>query len=73
MFRWVQEGVKVGIEEHGGSIEYTLLEPIRNARVVIKISSTLVNNTWTAVSFHEVVNGTILPTPLAPAEPYLVR
>ncbi len=63
----------MGIEDRGGFISYTLLEPSRDSRVTIKISTGLVNNAWTMVSAHAVINGSIDPTALGPSEPFSVR
>jgi hypothetical protein len=68
-----QDTVKVGIAESGGFIAYTLLEPSRDSRVTIKISTGKVDGQWTMVSSHAVINGSIDPTALGPSEPFSVR
>ena len=68
-----QDTVKVGIAESGGFIAYTLLEPSRDSRVTIKISTGKVDGQWTMVSSHAVINGSIDRTALGPSEPFSVR
>lgn len=70
---YTQDTVKVGIADSGGFIAYTLLEPSRDSRITIKISTGLVDGQWTMVSSHAVINGSIDSTPLGPSERFSVR
>lgn len=69
---WLQDVMKIGLQDKGGLIAYTRQEPHMNNPITIQVSSTLVDNEWTKVSSHSVVNDHIDPVPFQTTD-YITR